>query len=70
MRLERLAKDEKSGNIGCMTVYLAEDGALVVQGPIVDGDTRANLENLLTGEGAVHIDRAIVEAALHRLHHR
>lgn len=67
MRLERLAKDEDSGNFGCPAVYLAEDGGLVVQAQLVDGDTHGNLENVLPGEGAVHIKRSVVEAALRRL---
>jgi hypothetical protein len=70
MRLERLAKDEKSGNFGCETVYLTENGSLVVQGPLVDADTHAGLENVLAGENAILIDCAVVEAALRRLRNR
>lgn len=64
MRLERLAKDNDSGNFGCPTVYLGEDGDLVVQGGLVDADTYGRLENVLPGEGAVRIKRSVVEAAL------
>jgi hypothetical protein len=67
MRLERLAKDPGSGNFGCPSIYLAEDGGFVVQGNLVDADTHAGLENLLPGEGAVHIRREVVEEALRRL---
>jgi hypothetical protein len=67
MRLERLAKDDSSGNFGCPTVYLAEDGGLVVQADLVDDDTASQLENVLPGEGAVHIKREVVEEALRRL---
>lgn len=70
MRLQRLAKDDESGNFGCPTVYLAEDGEFVVQGGLVDADTRGRLENLLPGEGAVRIKRAVVEAALRALNGR
>lgn len=67
MRLELLAKDWESGNFGCPSVYLAEDGGLVVQAALVDDATAASLENVLPGEGAVHIKRAVVEEALRRL---
>ena len=66
MRLERLAKDGDSGNFGCPTVYLAEDGSLVVQGDLVDADTYANLEHVLPGEHAVRIKPAVVAEALRR----
>ncbi len=70
MRLEKLAKDGGSGNFGCQTAYLAEDGSLVIQGDLIDADTERQLENVLPGEGAVHIKPAIVEAALARLRGR
>jgi hypothetical protein len=70
MRLERLAKDNGSGNFGCPTVYLAEDGSLVVQGDLVDAATHANLENVLPGEHAVHIKPAVVIEALRRFQAR
>ena len=70
MRLERLAKDPESGNFGCPSVYLAEDGGLVIQGDLVDNDTHGRLQNLLPGEGAVHIKREVVEEALRRLAER
>jgi hypothetical protein len=64
-RLIKLAKDPNSGNGGCMTVYLTEDTAqLVVQGDQVDGDTFAELENVLPGETAVTIDLQIVKRAI------
>jgi hypothetical protein len=70
MRLERLAKDPESGNFGCPSVYLAEDGGLVIQGDLVDNDTHGRLQNLLPSEGAVHIKREVVEEALRRLAER
>ena len=67
MRLDLLAKDGNSGNLGCPSVYLAADGSLVVQGNIVDGDTHDELHNVLPGEGAVHISADVVAAALRKL---
>lgn len=52
---------------GCKSVYLAENGKLVIQADLVDEATKANLLNLLAGEGAVEIDVDIVRAALARL---
>jgi hypothetical protein len=36
MKLKLLAKDTDSGKAGCPSVYLAEDGSLVVQGHLLD----------------------------------
>ncbi|MDQ3761330.1 MAG: cytochrome P450 [Actinomycetota bacterium] len=55
------------GKAGCKSVYLAENGKLVIQGDLLDEATKANLLNLLAGEGAVEIDVDIVRAALVRL---
>lgn len=52
---------------GCKSVYLAENGKLVIQADLIDEATKANLLNLLAGEGAVEIDVDIVRAALARL---
>jgi hypothetical protein len=59
-----LAKDGSSGDDGCPSVYLAEDGGLVVQGDMLDADTYGNLKNLLPGEGAVRISPAVVAEAM------
>jgi hypothetical protein len=68
MKLKLLAKDTDSGKAGCPSVYLAEDGSLVVQGHLLDSATEDNLLNVLPGEGAVRIDPNIVRAALtHRM---
>lgn len=67
MRLTLLAKDFDSGKAGCPSVYLAEDGTLVVQGLLLDSATEGSLLNVLPGEGAVHIDPKIVRAALANL---
>lgn len=67
MKLTLLAKDANSGKAGCPSVYLAENGKLVIQGNLPDEATRANLLSLLAGEGAVEIDVDIVRAALTHL---
>lgn len=67
MRLKLLAKDLESGKAGCLSVYLAENGKLVIQGNLLDPATKANLLNVLAGEGAVEIDVDIVRTALTRL---
>jgi hypothetical protein len=68
MKLKLLAKDTDSGKAGCPSVYLAEDGSLVVQGHLLDSATEDNLLNVLPGEGAVRIDPNILRAALtHRM---
>lgn len=67
MKLTLLAKDVSSGKAGCKSVYLAENGKLVIQADLIDEGTKANLVNLLAGEGAVEIDVDIVRAALARL---
>ncbi|MGH3672231.1 MAG: hypothetical protein ACRDSH_16620 [Pseudonocardiaceae bacterium] len=64
MKLTLLAKSAESGKAGCPSVYLAEDGSLVVQGHLLDPDTEGNLLNVLPDEGAVRIEASIVRAAL------
>ncbi|GAA5199602.1 hypothetical protein GCM10023322_75610 [Rugosimonospora acidiphila] len=64
VKLTRLYKDQSSGGNGCPTVYLGDNGELVVQGQLVDGDTFAELENVLPGEGAVRIDPVVVLGAI------
>jgi hypothetical protein len=67
MKLTLLAKDFDSGKADCPSVYLAEDGSLVVQGLLLDPATEGSLLNVLPGEGVVHIDPKIVRAALANL---
>ncbi len=67
MRLRLLAKAVESGKAGCPSVHLAENGKLVVQANLVDVVTKANLLNMLTGEGAVEIDVDIIRRALAQL---
>lgn len=67
MQLTMLAKDQGSGGNGCPSVYLAENGDLVVQGLSLDAETFGNLENVLPGESAVRIPADVVEAAISRM---
>lgn len=59
-----LAKDADSGNGGCPSVHMREDGMVVVQAPEVDAETFTQLPNVLPGERAVYIDpQVILQAA-------
>ena len=64
MRVTMLAKDGDSEVDACPSVYLAEDGSAVVQGPEVGADTLGNLAHLLPGETAVHIKPGVLRAAV------
>jgi hypothetical protein len=64
MKLTMLFKDQGSGGGGCPSIYLDEAGDFVVQGHVLDGDTEANLANVLPGEAAVRISRDIMLGAL------
>lgn len=56
MELNRIAKDVTSGNGGCPSVYTTDDPEmLVIQGNVLDEDTRTNLQQVLAGEDAVAI---------------
>lgn len=65
MRLQRLAKDRDSFEVGgCHTIYLDEGGWFTVQGDLLDEATYGNLENVLPGEGAVRIKPEVVIEAV------
>jgi hypothetical protein len=64
MALRKLYKDPDSGNGGCPTVYVTDQGRFVVQSDQVDGATHGELENVLSGETAVEIDAEIVIKAV------
>jgi hypothetical protein len=66
MKLTKLYKDQNSGGNGCPTVYLADNGELVVQGPGVDTATFAELDTVLPGEQAVRISADVVLGAVER----
>jgi hypothetical protein len=56
VRLTLIAKWFMSGGSGCPSVYATEDpDVLVVQGNVLDPDTRSNLRSVLDGEDAVSI---------------
>jgi hypothetical protein len=67
VELTLLAKDVESGKNGCPSVYLDEEGLLVIQGGTLDVATRTNLINMLPGEDAVRIKPDIVREALANL---
>ena len=60
MKTILLAKDDASGNGGCPSVHMREDGMAVVQAPEVDADTFAGLPNVLPGERAVYIKPDVI----------
>ena len=62
MKTVQLAKDGDSGNGGCPSVHMREDGMAVVQAPEVDADTFAGLPNVLPGERAVYIKPDVILA--------
>jgi hypothetical protein len=56
VQLTLIAKWFMSGGSGCPSVYATDDpGLLVVQGNVLDPDTRNNLRNVLDDEDAVAI---------------
>ncbi|MGH3796674.1 MAG: hypothetical protein ACRDSP_17505 [Pseudonocardiaceae bacterium] len=64
MRLERLAKDQNSGDKGCPSFWDDLDSTdFVVLGTAVD---TAGMENVLPGEAAIRIKREIVFEAMRR----
>ena len=67
MKLEILYK--RSGN-GCPTVYIGEDGNIVVQGDLVDQSTESELSSVLSGEAAVQISPELLLGAAFRYTNR
>jgi hypothetical protein len=56
MHLTLLAKWIASGGSGCPSVYATDDPkVMVIQGNVLDSETRANLQQVLDGEDAVAI---------------
>jgi hypothetical protein len=70
MKVETLAKDGGSGDDGCPSIYVAEDGQVVVQGQVADSHTLGELKNPLPGETAVLIAPEVVLAAAAKLRAR
>ncbi|MFE1400079.1 MULTISPECIES: hypothetical protein [Nocardiopsis] len=70
MELELLAKDDKSADRGCPSVYISDTGDFVVQGAGLDDADFAKLANPLPGETAVRISPEIVLAAVERYQRR
>ena len=70
MKLRKLAKDPSSNQGACPAVYVAEDdpAVMVVQGKHLDGDTAAQLDDVLADETAVRIPaETMVRAVEHYL---
>jgi hypothetical protein len=56
MNINLLTKWTSSGSSGCPSVYITDDPeTLVIQGNVLDADTRGRLVNQLDGEDAVTI---------------
>ena len=70
MKTVQLAKDGDSGNGGCPSVHLREDGMAVVQAPEVDADTFAGLPNVLPGERGVCIKPDVIIRAADEMRRR
>lgn len=66
MKLTLLYTDPNSAGRDCPTVYLAENGQLVIQGDLIDGATAGELVNVRDGEGAVMISPEIIIGAMKR----
>lgn len=66
MKLTLLYTDPASAGRDCPTVYLADNGQLVVQGDLVGGATVGELANVRDGEGAVMISPEVIIGALER----
>ncbi|SFD16059.1 hypothetical protein SAMN05421773_110220 [Streptomyces aidingensis] len=66
MKLQMIYKDDESGGEGCPSVYLADNGEFVVQGPQVDEATAGELRNVLPGETAVRISAEVILGAVRR----
>ena len=70
MKTVQLAKDRDSGNGGCPSVRMREDGMAVVLAPEVDADTLAGIPNVLPGERAVYIKPDVILRAADEIRKR
>lgn len=65
MRLTLLAKDAGRSPVSdCPSVYIADTGEFIVQGPELTGADRSALQNPLEGETAVRISPEVVAKAV------
>lgn len=60
MKLEYLWKDPNSQNGACPALYRA-DGGYVVQGVVLDDETRAQLRDVAANEDAVFLPAAVLD---------
>jgi hypothetical protein len=69
MESYQLAKDDVvSGNGGCPSIHMCENGMTAILGPEVDADTFARLHtNVQPGERAVFLDPEVILAAADKI---
>jgi TolB-like protein len=60
MRLEFIRKTRESRTVECPAIYRAEDGRYVIQGKLLDPDTRARLRDLADDETAVIVPADVI----------
>jgi hypothetical protein len=70
VRLEMLAKDGDSGRSGCPSVYIDENGWVVVQGPEIRTATGSGASALSAGDTRVRIASKVLTAAVEVLEKR
>jgi hypothetical protein len=61
VKLTRLTKWNESQNGHCPAIYSAANGDLVVQGWVLDQDTRGNLQDRAANEDGVRIPRSLID---------
>jgi hypothetical protein len=60
MKIKFLWKDTGSGGGGCPAIYRAP-GGYVVQGKLLDEETRAQLRQLATNEDAIYVPANVLD---------
>lgn len=60
MEIEFLWKDKDSGGGGCPAIYNAP-GGYVVQGKLLDAETRAQLRQLADDEDAIYVPANVLD---------
>lgn len=60
MEIEFIRKTDSSGTGNCPAIYKAANGNYVVQGWMIDDDTRARLRDLGDNETAVEIPADVI----------
>lgn len=60
MKIEFIRKTDSSGTGNCPAIYRAENGNYVIQGWMIDDETRAQLRDLGDNETAVEIPADVI----------